>query len=354
MFGRTLAEYALVASVFTTEIYSQAPPPDPKPPDIVITFDHSRRTTPEEDARNREEMLDLGTSIIAPMEEQNVLRNELSFIRLHLSGDDLSLEKTLVVDVIRSEEVNAFAHYEGVGKHITFTTGIYKYLDLLIAAQVMSREFDAHNCAIAYAAYLAAIIPYNVVQDQLHQPAREVLLPEFFAGHHSDICPKVTVEQMFYFTKGEKWSEQYQALLSASIIFVTMHELAHFRNGDLDRPRFPIPGDILDLARVAAEQRAREAAADAYALRFFTENLKLPPVSALPIMFLIALRTNYPVDSGIFDDHPLTLSRINDMVTASTAVIKSKEFKKWAGERTSADAVKDSKQFQEYLDEMAR
>lgn len=346
MLRRFITRQMFVLLFPVTVGYSQTQPSVSTPPAVNFNLDETHIMTPEERTRSKEEATDVIYEITTLAEEQYLLREILNFIRQHMQGDDLALEKSLIVDTIHSEEVNAHAHYTDGKRYITFTTGLYRYLDLLVDAQVISRHFKTPKCAISYTAYLTLLVSENTLRERQHMPSEEVLLPEFYAAHHLDICPKVKPEEDYY-TTDDEWSRQYRIAMRASFLFVTMHEFAHVRNGDIYLPN--PQQDTVSRKIFAKQQVERESAADALALDFFTNKVEAPPLLALPIMFLVAIRQNYSVVSGEFDDHPLTVSRIDSMIAESTKTIKSNEFRKWAGEDGSTAAVKDSKQFQEYL-----
>ena len=242
--------------------------------------------------------------------------------------------------MVHSEEPNAQANIDRDGtKLITFTSGLYTYLDYLIASEVMSREFNAHKCGVHYAAELVGTIKQNMLQEQARLASVEILAPEFYAARHPDICRGFWTEQLLFVTNGGKWSAQYQQAMGDCLRFVMLHEFAHLKHGDVEHSRSPEW-----TMKVAREQ---EAAADDFALSFFVEN-NAAPLTALPVMALIAQLQNFPTIESDQDNHPLTLDRVKAMFRASNRIIKSRKFQEWL-KTSGPDEVKYAEQFLELL-----
>jgi hypothetical protein len=175
----------------------------------------------------------------------------------------------------------------------------------------------------------------------LQSSGLEVMAPEVFAENHLGICPNVTAEQLLYDIKGDKWSQQYQQAMGYSFSFAILHELGHIKNRDIDIPR------LSDRLQQAKAQRQRETAADDFALKSFGR-AKVPPIAALPIMFVLASLDSFATIQNAENDHPETLFRFKEMVGASAERIKSKQFQKWVKEQ-GPDTVQTADQFLDLL-----
>jgi hypothetical protein len=338
---------ALLLLCVTTLAGQSAPPPN-----VVITLNEDRVSTPEEAARNKEQMITkISFFVTDGIAAQQRVSADREFIHSHLRGDALASESSVRVDLPWSEVVNAYGDYKT--NQVSITVGLYTYLSNLVAAQVIGRMKGKPECAPAYAAYLVTNIAENAERENKHLNPVEVQLPEYFSERHLDICPKISLEETF-FNGNDKWSIQFRENIDASIAFVLMHELAHIRNKDsipvLPCGRFDRQCQI-ENARL---EREHEAKADDYAIDFFINELHATPLAAFPVMLLIALSENYQLNYDPLADHPPTVERINKILQRSSDLLRSAKFSEWLKEKGMPQTISDSEKFKKYLNRLTQ
>jgi hypothetical protein len=312
---------------------------------VTVTLDDSRHLTPEEAEESDERQYNALGVIFAPSLAAQVVSQSRTKIRQFLNADDRSLEKATFIKIANSDDPNAGASF-GLNdtKFITINSGLYRFLDLLVASEVTSRKFHSPACGKSYLSYLMTSI-----QNQLMARQRGgivlILEPALFAKRHLDICPNISVEDTAYNKADDKWSTEYQAAIHASMMFTILHELAHLKHGDppvstaLPR-RFP---------KTLEEQRNEESAADEYALDFLVSQ-KLNPLIALPLMTLLAGRENFSTTQDPRNNHPVTLERIKAMYTTTLSFMRSEEYQAWL-KAQGPDSLHDSDQFRDFLNQ---
>jgi hypothetical protein len=303
----------------TSTAQQQSQPQQQVGPPVEITIAPAVPVSPEDAAKDRQLMNDQVNQMIGvPLAEQQSLNNAITYIRQYMNPAEVTFLESIGIRIFTSDEINAFSRRYPlyVGRPIVaISTGLYKYLDFLVAMDVIGREHNARACVLSYDAYLVMKSQSNAAKEKRAHALGFTDSPEEFAAAHLDTCPKITTEQLL-FVKSDKASYQYSYAMIASLMFVTLHEMGHIAHGDADR----------DLKTLTLEQRRQqETAADDYALQFMMRT-KASPLMAMPVMFLAAERENFSDPQG---DHPPSVVRAQVIVEDSKRVITSKTFRKW-------------------------
>jgi hypothetical protein len=250
-------------------------------------------------------------------------------VRSQMTPEDLALDMTIRFVPSMESTVDAYADYGDDGKkQITISEGLFRDIGYLAAAQALSYEHEEPGCFVGYARYIT------------YESTNTAFTPSDFAIKRPSICPKGSIAAQAKKELGQKRLEEYRALNSFGLMFVILHEFAHFKFEDLK-------SDTKKMSSI----RQREVNADAFAIAFMLR-MQINPLAAMPVLSLLAgVEDRTPNDRD--SDHPSAEKRMQLMVKLSKKGIKSKAFKEKLS-KEGPNAVEQSEDITNYANALLR
>jgi hypothetical protein len=230
-----------------------------------------------------------------------------------MNPSDLALDASVYYNVKPYADIDAYADFDDYGgRRITIMTGLLRDINYLAAAQVLSYAFDERACFFKYDHYITEL------------PKPPILTPNKFAMTKPFYCPKGSIyalahtqpdESLAHVQPEATWAEEGNDITFYGLMFVLLHEFAHFKHHDLG----PEPMQ-------KSQMRKREADADAFAVNFMLD-MNVNPLIALPVLSVVAGVENRRIDDGN-SNHPAALKRMRMMVERSERGMRSKKFQR--------------------------
>lgn len=343
--GKAAIQAVPASSNFGTQAPAQTQP-EPRPP-ITFEIHEDQIMTPEQQTRAQEEMIDVMAQIGAGPAMLDAIHKERAIIRKYLPPSEAEFERSIVYEVKYSEVINAWSKKDENGKpHVWMTSGLYRNLDNLVVAEVISHQYNKPLCGVKYAEYLMQAMRRNakLAAQQPPLPSPETYTPDIFIHQNPGVCPIITPDLLPDFNKPpDKWWNEYQKGMRIGMIFLMIHETTHLKNRDYERALLTVRGPY-----GMSQKREMEIQCDDAAISFIGQ-MGESQLSALPLMYLFAGLDDFAVNPDWHQDHPIMLERIKNLFRTSAKSNGAKRFNEDL--KQNVEAIHERDEFVRFLNQ---
>jgi hypothetical protein len=189
-----------------------------------------------------------------------------------------------------TQEMQAYASIDSGIRHVTVSEAMGRAIKLNVDALLIEKLRHKDNFLGQYMSYVCSMYQANYPRYAKGLPPNRIKSPYEIAH--------VSVDELYSDTDINKSRDQ---LVGGAWAFLLAHEVAHHVLGHTDHP-----------SQSKQEQRARERAADDWAIDLVLKHGINPVAGIVPLLFFY-YTTQHPISSETDRDHPADARRLLDM-----------------------------------------